>query len=136
MNNILLCHLTREVTSEEDAELEIKLAHYHNTRFDSSTYDIHQILQLELGIKQKIDISKYYNSIYNYRQMNEIRKGLIERLDISIYSNPSYNSLQMYHLRKGLEENLDVSLYAHPSIPWHKMRQVYLKLTREKKRRI
>ena len=51
-------------------------------------------------------------SKYNTGQMRQIEMGLEEGLDVSKYADPKYDFSQMYQIRIGLKRGLDVSVYA------------------------
>ena len=95
-------------------------------------FDEDQQVQIRIGIKANLDVSKYATPEYSWRQMEEIRKGLEENLDISWYADPSLSAREMELIRWGLEDDLDVSLYANRGYSFKHMREIRDELHRLK----
>ncbi|MBQ9140557.1 MAG: DUF342 domain-containing protein [Lachnospiraceae bacterium] len=57
-------------------------------------------------------------------QLRQIQLGLKEGIDVSIYAKPEYDWFQMEEIREGLKAGLDVSVYAKPQISYETMREI------------
>ena len=71
---------------------------------------------------------------FDEEQQVQIRIGLKANLDVSKYATPEYSWRQMEQIRKGLEDNLDVSIYAFTKLHSSTMKEIRLKLLKEKKK--
>lgn len=76
-----------------------------------SDFDESEILQINMGLKEGLDISAYARKELDYQQMEQIRLGLKDCLDVACYSNPKFNYMQMEEIRLGLLSGIDVSPY-------------------------
>ena len=61
-------------------------------------------------------------------QQKQIELGLKNNLDISIYTKKEFDGGQMFVIRTGLEENVDISVYAKPEYTWEEMEKIRLEL--------
>ena len=57
-------------------------------------------------------------------QLRQIQLGLREGVDVSFYAKPEYDWFQMEEIREGLKAGLDVSVYAKPQVPYETMREI------------
>jgi len=57
-------------------------------------------------------------------QLRQIQLGLKEGVDISVYAKPEYDWFQMEEIREGLKAGLDVTVYAKPQVPYETMREI------------
>ena len=55
-------------------------------------------------------------------QQKQIELGLKNNLDISIYAKKEFDGGQMFIIRTGLEENVDISVYAKPEFSSNQIR--------------
>ena len=92
-----------------------------------------QINEIELGLKKKLDVSKYADPKFNDDQMREIRFGLEQGLDVGKYADPKFHWTQMYEISRGLSHNIDVSKYADPKLDSFHMGVIRYNLEKEKK---
>ena len=58
------------------------------------------------------------------QQIEEIELGIKNGVDVTIYAKKEFSPYQMWHIRKGLEQGLDVSSYAKPGFDADKMSQI------------
>ena len=49
-----------------------------------------QIVEIEKGIRSKVNVMLYCDNIYSAAQMKSIRLGLEDGLDVSIFCKPEY----------------------------------------------
>ena len=91
------------------------------SKYANPKFDFNQMAEIRKGLKQGIDISKYADPKFDWFQMEQIYEGLNQDLDISIYANPEFNWEQMREIRYGLQLDLDVSKYADPKLSWKEM---------------
>lgn len=75
-----------------------------------------QLLEIEEGKKEGLDVEKYARPEFLAIQMREIRLGLLKKLPVEVYARTEYDWFQMQELRLGLEKGLDVKKYAEPKI--------------------
>ena len=65
-------------------------------------------------------------------QQIEIEIGIRNNVDVFKYAKKEFDWMQMRKIRLGLIDNLDVSIYAKSEFSWHEMEQIRLKLLKEK----
>ena len=71
-------------------------------------FDEIQQKQIELGLKNNLDISIYAKPELDFQQMNEIRLGLIDNLDVSKYAKSEYTWEQMEKIRLELKAKSEI----------------------------
>lgn len=76
-------------------------------------YDNTQLSEIEKGLEQGVEISRYISPEFNGNQMEQIRLGLEEKIDISKYADSKFSHTQMEQIRKGIALGLDVDVYAN-----------------------
>jgi hypothetical protein len=91
-------------------------------------FGVWQLKEIEYGLREGLDISKYAKKEFDWMQMEEIRLGLESGVNVDIYAKPEFTSLQMREIRLGLEKGLDVSWYANPFFCFGQMREIRLGL--------
>lgn len=99
---------------EEPVELQVKKTAPETELSDLEAMGLYeaQLQEVELGIRQNLQVQLYAQNCYNWMQMKEIRLGMQAQVDVKWYTNPLYNAEQMHQIRLGLEYGLDVSGYA------------------------
>ncbi len=83
-----------------------------------------QWVEIQLGIEEWLDVSKYANPEFLAIQMQQIRLGLKDRLDVSAYNTTEYDWFQMEEIRLGMKARVDYRTYAKPSIDYRRMREL------------
>jgi len=68
-------------------------------------FDGLQQIEIEIGIRNNVDVFKYAKKEFNWRQMGEIRLGLEQGLNVSIYAKNYFTWIEMFEIRLGLKEN-------------------------------
>ncbi len=58
----------------------------------------------------KTIVDYYHLDVFNGDQLYQIDLGLKEGIDVDVYAKPEYKFEQMYEIRMGLKEGLDISL--------------------------
>lgn len=101
---------------------------------NTGIYNVHQLYEIEKGIKNGIDIRYYAADHFNEGQMYQIRKLLeyqkeysIENIDISLITNNHLSYGQMGEVRRSYEAGLEteqVVVIADPEIPRMNMSQL------------
>lgn len=92
--------------------------------YDANKFDMDQRKEIEVGLKEGLDVSLYAQNIYIAMQMQEIRLGLSRRLDVEKFAKPEFDWFQMREIRLGLESGIDVDLYAKKTISYDRMREL------------
>lgn len=90
----------------------------------NSNFTDDQIDEIQLGIKDGVDVSLYAREDFLAIQMRQIRLGLLSGVMVSRYNDPQFDWFQMEEIRIGLENHIDVDKYSSPDIPYMKMRQI------------
>lgn len=85
-----------------------------------------QLMEIEEGKRQGVNVSLYANTDFLAIQMREIRLGLVDRLPVEIYADKDYDWFQMEEIRLGLKSGVDVSKYADKDIDFDVMREIRL----------
>lgn len=84
--------------------------------YDIFNYDPDQLWQIEYGLTQNLDISKFANPDYSAGQMKEICIGDERGLNVELYSDRKFNKYQMRQMRIALEAGIDFKDFADPNI--------------------
>lgn len=100
--------------------------------FKEMGFDSEQIHEIELGLENNLDISKYADPNFNGNQMIEIRFGLEQGLNVSKYADSKFTWEQMQEIRLGLKSSIDVSKYADPKFDWKQMAEIRKNLKSKK----
>ena len=74
---------------------------------EDELYDEDQKYELDLGIENGVDITRYDDPNLESRQMCQIRLGLEAGVDVTIYNKTKYDWEQMIQLRLGLQSGDD-----------------------------
>lgn len=90
----------------------------------NSNFTEDQLDEIQLGIKDGVDVSLYAKENLLAIQMRQIRLGLLSGVMVSQYNDPKFDWFQMEEIRIGLENHIDVDKYCSPEIPYMKMRQI------------
>ncbi len=90
----------------------------------NSNFTEDQLDEIQLGIKDGVDVSLYAKENLLAIQMRQIRLGLLSGVMVSKYNDPKFDWFQMEEIRIGLENHIDVDKYCSPEIPYMKMRQI------------
>lgn len=79
--------------------------------YNFSEFNPKQMEQIMMGVKQRVDITKYKDPKLNWKQMREIRLGLVMGIDLShlvmgIHTEPIYwwHYRTLRRIRKDLTE--------------------------------
>lgn len=101
---------------------------------NTGIYNVHQLHEIEKGIKNGIDIRYYAADHFNEGQMYQIRKLLeykkeynLENIDISLVSNNHLSYGQMGEVRRSFGAGLEkeqITVIANPDIPRINMSQL------------
>lgn len=101
---------------------------------NTGIYNVHQLHEIEKGIKNGIDIRYYAADHFNEGQMYQIRKLLeykkiynLENIDISLITNNHLSYGQMGEVRRSYEAGLEteqILVIANPDIPRMNMSQL------------
>lgn len=101
---------------------------------NTGIFNIHQLHEIEKGIKNGIDIRYYAADHFNEGQMYQIRKLLeyqkeynLENIDISLITNNHLSYGQMGEVRRSFEAGLEteqITVIANPNIPRMNMSQL------------
>lgn len=101
---------------------------------NTGIYNVHQLHEIEKGIKNGIDIRYYAADHFNEGQMYQIRKLLeyqkeynLENIDISLITNNHLSYGQMGEIRRSFEAGLEteqITVIANPDIPRMNMSQL------------
>lgn len=95
-----------------EGQAEQPAAEYDLSELEAMGFYEAQLQEVELGLRQNLQVQLYAQDCYNWMQMKEIRLGMQAKVDVKWYTNPLYNAEQMHQIRLGLEYGLDVSGYA------------------------
>lgn len=85
-----------------------------------------QLMEIEEGKRQGVNVSLYANKDFLAIQMRQIRLGLVDRLPVELYADKDYDWFQMEEIRLGLKSGVDVSKYADKDIDFDVMREIRL----------
>ena len=96
----------------------------HNLTIAEEEFDSDQLHEIQTGIEQGLDVSRYAKNKFMAIQMRQIRLGLSEGLDVTKYARPEFDWFQMEEIRKGMLAGIDYEIYADPSLDYSKMRQI------------
>lgn len=58
-----------------------------------------QIEEINLGLKQGLNVKIYAKKEFNVKQMFQIRLGLRQGLNVTVYAKPEFDYLQMEQIR-------------------------------------
>ena len=97
-------------------------------KYENMGFNENQMLEIQLGLEKKLDVSIYAKPEYDWEQMQHIRFGLENGLDVSIYAKPEYDWAQMQEILSGLKNGVNVSIYEKPEYDWDQMQQIRLGL--------
>ena len=77
--------------------------------------------------KEVVKDIKYYKNlnIFDKTQLMYIESGLINNIDVELYAKKEYNYLQMNYIFYGLLNNLDVNYYLNPNYSAELMKKIY-----------
>lgn len=92
----------------------------------NSNFSLDQIKQIELGLKEKLNVSIYAKNKYNHYQMEQLRLGLKSGLNVFYYLDNRFDWEQMKEIRMGLMDKLDVLVYANICYNKYQMREIRL----------
>lgn len=84
--------------------------------------------EIEIGIREDLNVSLYAYPYFDKDQMYQIRNGLENELDASIYAYPEYDDMQMEEIKWGIAQGLDYTKYLDPSLSRSEMRKIREKL--------
>lgn len=90
----------------------------------SAKFTKDQLEEIELGLKDDVDVSFYAKEEFLAIQMRQIRIGLLSGVRVSVYSDPTFDWFQMEELRLGLENHVNVEKYKNPQLSYRKMREI------------
>lgn len=80
--------------------------------YNGMQFDKLQMAQIEVGLRDGLEVSWYAKPEFSWGAMQQIRAGLEQGVDVSVYANKNLSAAQMYEIREGLKNGVDVSLYA------------------------
>ncbi len=101
--------LIREDETEEEVP-DVPLRYIED--YDPLIYSQAQLDEIDRGIHNGVDVTRYDDPALMFRQMREIRIGLEQGVDVSFYANRYFKDRQMRELRLALMEGFDVTTYA------------------------
>ena len=90
-------------------------------------FEPREILLIEQGLMQGLDVKIYANPKYEYDIMQELKKGLEHGLDLTKYTK-DYDAQQINEIRLGIEHEINFKRYLNPNFSSTQMREIRLAL--------
>lgn len=89
--------------------------------YNREGFNFYQISELEKGIEDNLDCSKFWKKHFDNFQMYQIRVGMKQGLCVDTYAKKYYDSGQMREIRLGMISGVDFRAYAKPELNEYEM---------------
>lgn len=90
-------------------------------------FEPREILLIEQGLIQGLDVKIYANPKYEYETMQELKKGIEHGIDLTKYTK-DYEAQQINEIRLGIEHKIEFKKYLNPNFSATQMREIRLAL--------